>query len=152
MHISRSFRGNDQYIMRACTGSGILWYLSSILWKGMCSATTLAHISNSVSGEKRFIIIDECILVWVRIGIPRGNLVLLLSKWLKIVGVYNIFQYHFITQYNCNCSSTGNRSSSSRVDLSYKDIHVVMVEDIINSARRHTHSIHTTHTHTIGQF
>lgn len=52
MQMSRSFRGKAQKTIRSCTGSGIRSYRSSILWKGMCSATILAQISSRVSGDR----------------------------------------------------------------------------------------------------
>lgn len=53
MHMSLSFLGNDQKMILRWTGSGILSYRSSILWKGIFSATILAVISNKVSGVDR---------------------------------------------------------------------------------------------------
>lgn len=50
MQISRSFRGNDQNIMRRWTGSGIRSYCSSIRWNGSVSATIRAVISSNESG------------------------------------------------------------------------------------------------------
>lgn len=53
MHMSLSFLGNDQKMILRWTGSGILSYRSSILWKGIFSATILAVTSSKVSGEDR---------------------------------------------------------------------------------------------------
>lgn len=50
MQISRSFRGNDQKMMRRWTGSGIRSYRSSMRWNGSDSATMRAVISSNESG------------------------------------------------------------------------------------------------------
>lgn len=52
MQMSLSFLGKDQKMILRCTGSGMRSYRSSILWKGMFSATILAVMSSSESGER----------------------------------------------------------------------------------------------------
>ena len=52
MQMSRSLRGNDQKMMRSCTGSGILSYLSSMRWNGVVSAAMRAHMSSSEFGDR----------------------------------------------------------------------------------------------------
>ena len=52
MQMSRSLRGNDQKMMRSCTGSGILSYRSSMRWNGVVSAAMRAHMSSSEFGDR----------------------------------------------------------------------------------------------------
>lgn len=50
MQMSLSFLGNDQKMIRCCTGSGIRETLSSTRWKGTLAAAAFAQMSRRDSG------------------------------------------------------------------------------------------------------
>lgn len=77
MQISRSFRGNDQNMMRRWTGSGIRSYRSSMRWKGSDSATMRAVISNNESGWR---------MISDRFGLCEWRCVMNGHIWPDIVG------------------------------------------------------------------